>query len=251
MAYQEDNGPPLFTYAMIATYLAVFAAEFAGAGGLDYLMVRPWLLGRGETWRLLSATLMHASVIHLLFNLYWFARFSLVIENWLGPWFALALYVFCAAGSSAAQVLIGTPSLVGASGVVYGFFGFLWVLRRRRDDAASVVDQSTIQYMLAWLVVCFVVNLFGAPIANTAHVVGLGLGRLVGQCFVARRKERPLLVAATLAIGLTLPLLTWQPVWEHTLAYVPVLSRTYRPQPAVEKALDEYRAQHRRPPGLF
>jgi GlpG protein len=239
---------------MLATYVAVFAAEFAMAPGLDYLTITPWQLGRGETWRLLSATLLHGSVIHIAFNLYWFVRFSYVIENWLGPWSALLLYAFCAAGSSAAQVLLGTFSLVGASGVVYGFFGFLWVLRRRRDDAASVVDQSTIQYMLAWLAVCFVVNLFGAPIANTAHVVGLGLGWLVGQVFVARKRDRYVIFAGTLILGLMLPLLTWRPAWQRTLAYVPVLSKRYDPHPLppeLEKAIDEYRAQHRRAPGIF
>src|SRR5438309_598893 len=106
MPYQEDNGPPLFTYAMLATYLAVFAAQFVGANGLTYLEPWPWLLGHGEMWRLITATVMHGSIMHLAFNLIFFLRFCLVIENWLGPWMALLLYALFAAGSCAAQQLI-------------------------------------------------------------------------------------------------------------------------------------------------
>jgi GlpG protein len=250
---------------MLATYVAVFAAEFVGANGLTYLEPWPWLLGRGEMWRLITATLMHGSVLHIAFNLYMFVRFSYVIENWLGPWVNLLLYAVFAAGSSAAQLLISAveyhgpfivySGLVGASGVVYGYFGLLWVLRRRRDDAAEAVSQSTIQYMLAWLAVCFVVNLFGGHIANTAHVAGLGLGWLAGQCFVATRRTRWPIVIGTCIVSCLLPLLTWGPVWHATLAYVPMLNRRFDPDPPPERIRDAYehpdRDTRQQQPGLF
>ncbi len=263
MAYQEDNGPPLFTYATIATYLAVFAAQCVGAGGIDQLEAWPWLLGRGQTWRLMTQTLMHVSVLHLVFNLIMFFRFSLVIENWLGPWVALLLYVFFAAGSSAAQDLISSVAregfskyfvqTMGASGVVYGLFAFLWVMRRRRDDAALVANAQTSQAMFAWLAVCFVINLMGGHIGNTAHIVGGILGWMLGQAVVARRAHRIPIFAGAGALCGMLVVLTLQPVWQRTLAHVPVLRDRYYPHdpPAEVRESYEHPDRKHRTPGLF
>src|SRR5947209_15692821 len=68
MNYQDDNGPPLFTFAMLAAYVAVFAAQCVGASGVGQLEGLPWLVGRGEVWRLITSTLLHGSVLHLAFN---------------------------------------------------------------------------------------------------------------------------------------------------------------------------------------
>ena len=186
MAYQNDNGPPMFTYAMLAAYIGIFAAQSQGAEGVANLQGYSWRLGQGQAWRLITSTMLHGSVIHLAFNAVWFFRFSRVIENWLGPWVMLVMYALFAVGSMGfeAVILQWTPAPpVGASGVVYGLFGFLWVLRRRRDDAAEAVPVSVSQTMLAWLLICVVVNYFGGHIANAAHIVGLLLGG-VSFCFL-------------------------------------------------------------------
>src|SRR4051794_40328822 len=177
MPHHEDPGPPMFTYAMLAVFVAFFAAEFRQSD-LSYFYAFPWRVGDGEFWRLITCTFLHGSVLHILFNAAMFFRFSSVIDNWLGPWGAMALYAFFAVGSSAAQLLVSNGGLIGAPGVVYGLFGFLWVMPRRRDDAAFAADASTVQTMLGWLLVCFVVNLMGGRIGNTAHIVGLALGWL-------------------------------------------------------------------------
>ena len=228
MPHQQDNGPPLFTYAAIAAFIAFFGGQFKHFD-LSKFYAFPWRVAEGEVWRLVTCTFLHGGVIHILFNAVLFVRFSSVIDNWLGPWAALGLYVFFAMSSSAAQLLVSNSGwgVIGASGVVYGLFGFLWVMSRRRDDAADAANRHTIETMFAWLAICAVINYFGGSIGNTAHAMGLLLGWLVGQIFVARAKRRVPLVLITLGVW-ALPVIFIQPgVWERTLGHVPPFSRWY------------------------
>jgi len=240
----------MFTYAMLAVFLAFFAAEYSRSDLADFYAF-PWRIADGEVWRLITCTFLHASVIHIAFNAAMFFRFSRVVDDWLGPWGAMALYAFFAVGSSAAQLLVSKGGMVGASGVVYGLFGFLWVMSRRRDDAALAADPAVVQTMLGWLLVCFVVNQLGGNIGNTAHAVGLALGWLTGQTVVARKTWRVPLALATLA-ACALPIVFCQrAVWEKTLAHVPPFNRYYWLD-----LPDEYRIRAEHPdepqvPGLF
>jgi membrane associated rhomboid family serine protease len=252
MRYQDDNGPPLFTFAMLAVYIAFFGAEYTAAN-LTPFYAFPWRVADGELWRLLTSTFLHGSILHFLFNLYWFFRFADVIDNWLGPWGALLLYAAYGLSSSAAQILVGAGphGAIGASGVVYGLFGFLWVMGRRRDDAFRSAGGQTAQFMLGWVVICAVLNAFGGHIANTAHVWGLLLGWLTGQVFVARKNLRIPLIAAMI-IAWALPIaLVQRPVWERTLGRMPQLNRDTWLNPPQDYRDHFERNAERYPPGFL
>src|SRR2546423_631342 len=200
MRHQEDHGPPMFTYAAMAAFIAFFGAQYKQFD-LSKFYAFPWRIADGELWRLITCTFLHGSIIHIAFNAVLFLRFSTVIDNWLGPWFALFFYVFLALSASAAELLVSPfVILVGASGVVYGLFGFLWVLSRRRDDAAEAANKHIAETLFGWLIICAVINFFDGNIGNTAHVMGLLLGWLVGQIFVARKKWRIPLTLATILV---------------------------------------------------
>src|SRR5215216_2568088 len=111
MPYQEDNGPPLFTLAATATILAFFGAQWTHSD-LSRFFAFPWRVAEGQYWRLITCTFLHGGLMHIAFNLSLFVRFSAVIDNWLGPWVALALYVFVALSSSAAQLLVSPSGVV-------------------------------------------------------------------------------------------------------------------------------------------
>jgi membrane associated rhomboid family serine protease len=226
MRYQDDHGPPMFTYAALAAFIAFFGAQYQHFD-LTRFFAFPWRVADGELWRLITCTFLHGSLMHIAFNLVLFLRFSTVIDNWLGPWAALFLYALLALSSNAAQLLTSPAGVIGASGVVYGLFGFLWVMSRRRDDAADAANLQVVQTMIAWLAICAVINFFGGAIGNTAHVWGLLVGWLIGQTFVARKRWRIPLVLASVVVW-ALPLIFIQrPVWDHTLAHVPPFNRWY------------------------
>jgi len=251
MRYEDDQGPPMFTYAMMAVFIAFFAAQYKDFD-LTRFQAYPWRVADGEVWRLLTATFLHGSIFHILFNIILFFRFSTVVDNWLGPWGALLAYVLFASSSNAMQLLVSNGnSVIGASGVVYGLFGFLWVMSRRRDDAADAASKYIVESLLIWLGICAVINLFGGNIGNAAHIWGLAVGWLAGQAMVARKKRRALFIAA-FVIAWALPIaLSQRPVWERTLAYLPSLGRGYERAVPVEsrKAREDPDRQAR--PGTF
>ena len=224
--HDDDPGPPLFTFAALAAFVAFFGAEYQHFD-LAKFNAYPWRVADGEYWRLVTCTFLHGSIFHILFNVVLFLRFSIVIDNWLGPWTALFLYVFIALSSTAAELLVSPIGMIGASGVVYGLFGFLWVMSRRSDAAAAAANQQIVQTMLAWLGICFLLNYFGANIGNTAHLWGLLIGWLVGQTIVARKHLRIPMALATLLVW-AIPLIFIQrPVWNRTLAHIPPFNNWY------------------------
>ena len=216
----------MFTYAALAAFIAFFGAEYERFD-LSKFYAFPWRVADGEIWRLVTCTFLHAGILHIAFNAILFVRFCTVVDNWLGPWVALVFYVFVSLSSNAVEMLVGKAGVVGASGVVYGLLGFLWVMARRRDDAAEAANGQIVQTMLVWLVMCAVINFFGGSIANAAHVMGLLLGWMVGQTWVARRRWRVPMAVATVVVW-AIPLVFIQrPVWDRTLAYVPPFNRYY------------------------
>ena len=138
------------------------------------------MIGRGEVWRLLTATLPHADFFHLLFNAYWVWTFGSLIELSFGHLATLGIFALIASGSMAAEwaVLRGG---VGLSGVGYGLLGLIYILEQRDRRFADAVDRQTVIIFAAWFVLCIVTTYMGIfPVANIAHGAGWLLGILLG-----------------------------------------------------------------------
>ena len=101
--------------------LAPSAHALLDAGG-DY---GPALL-EGEWWRLFTATLLHAGLLHLAFNLWALWNAGLFAERIFGNAAYLALYVFSGVGASLLSVALRPFAVsVGASGAIFGVYGAL------------------------------------------------------------------------------------------------------------------------------
>ena len=134
----------------------------------------------GEYWRLLTPIFLHFGWLHIAFNSLWVWEIGSRIERRLGSPFLVFLVLVIGLGSNTAQYLYTGPVLFGGmSGVVYGFFGFCWVLSALRPDSGLALPQGILIFMLVWLVFCMVGPtelLSSGSVANAAHVVGLLLG---------------------------------------------------------------------------
>ena len=77
----------------------------------------------GELWRLLTPALLHASVPHILFNMYALVVFGVGLERNFGHWRYLTLYVLGAFTGNVLSFLLSSGFSVGASTAIFGLIG--------------------------------------------------------------------------------------------------------------------------------
>lgn len=153
-AIATPQAHPLFTYALLAALVAIFACEravdynsgpFANVGRvtLDVLggVNKAQIFQDGQIWRLCAGALLHANILHLLLNcgVLWFA--SGTLEKLIGWRWTSALFAFAAVCGSIVSALAHpiTTVSVGASGAIMGELGALIVLAGRiRAQTESV-----------------------------------------------------------------------------------------------------------------
>jgi membrane associated rhomboid family serine protease len=170
----------IVTKAIVAVTVAAFLVQVAQSPGglrnpLGGELVQDWVLygpavAAGDWWRLVTASLLHANVIHIGLNMLMLWWFGQALEATLGRGRFLGIYVAAIlAGSAGALLLSPTEPTVGASGGVFGVLGAGLVLERRN---INVFGGS------ALLIVLF--NLGFTFIHPTSISVGGHLGGLAG-----------------------------------------------------------------------
>jgi membrane associated rhomboid family serine protease len=135
------------TLALIAINVVVYLITATQGGGLNNpageLFFDGALIGaavqQGDWYRLVTAAFLHASLIHLLFNmaaLWWVG--SVVEENLGTARYLLVYFASGLAGSAGALLLSGPLAVtIGASGAVYGIFGALLILEYMRTGSLA------------------------------------------------------------------------------------------------------------------
>jgi GlpG protein len=147
----------------------------------------------GEVWRLFSPILMHASFLHILFNMAWLWILGAQIEQRAGKLRILFLILIVAVVSNTAQYLVGGPFFFGFSGVIVGMVGFIWVRQKLAPWEGYPLNRATVIFILLFVLAMFVLEIIAVTmqflgitdlspnIANTAHIVGGLTGMLIGR----------------------------------------------------------------------
>lgn len=155
----------------------------------------PWFekIKLGEFWRLFTPALIHANLLHILFNLLWFWMLGKEIEKTLGPNRFVVLILIIAIGSNTLQYLMTGFEFLGLSGVVAGLLFFIGERQRIAPWEGYTLQKSVYYFLLIYIFglaalqsLSFLLALFHLPtiplsIANTAHVSGAAIGFLLGR----------------------------------------------------------------------
>lgn len=169
------------TRVLIGINVLIYVAQVAESGSLSgvggELFQQGALFGPavadGDWWRIVTTGFLHASPIHILFNmlmLWWFGR---ALESLIGSRRYLALYVISLlAGSAGALLLSPTTPVVGASGAVFGILGAGLVLERR---GINVFGGAAFMIVVLNVAIGFIIP----RISIGAHLGGLVGGALV------------------------------------------------------------------------
>jgi len=192
------------TYVLIALNVAAYLVEIAGSGGglspgnssilLDFGLFGPFVAD-GEWYRLLTSGFLHASIIHLGFNMFALYFLGRILEPGIGTARFVALYLASLFAGAFGALLLSPDSLtIGASGAVFGIFGATFAIARQRR----------IEGLASSIGIVLLLNLaitFGNPeISIGGHLGGLAGGLLCAAVIVAG--ERNMLGRRKLAIEL-------------------------------------------------
>ncbi len=184
-----------------AIYLAVWILDAGwvrpatGHEGLAFVVgakINP-LVWQGQWWRLISCTLLHGNLLHLLFNGYAVFILGPLIERFYGPQRFFLLYTLSAVAASAASLWFTAIPSVGASGAIFGLLGALVVFGLKfRRQVPPRVAKAFGYGLVPWVVINLIIGLLpGLPIDNAAHVGGLVAGILIALVMSSELMGRP------------------------------------------------------------
>lgn len=148
---------------------------------------------KGQIWRLITPIFLHGDTYHLAFNMLGLFFLGSAIERLQGSAFMAFLLLASGIFGGLVQVflppeeffervapmltgLAGTPFSIGASGAVYGLFGYLWVRPLLSPSYPIRMMPNNILIMMGWLVFCI---FFVERIANGAHIGVLVAGVVI------------------------------------------------------------------------
>jgi len=184
---------PNVTYTIMGITIAVYLLQMAS----DLILQTdvPLALGAkandliraGQIWRFLTPVLLHASVPHILFNMYALLSFGTSLERHFGHRRFLLLYGLSAFTGNVMSFLLSSGYSVGASTAIFGLVGAEGVLLYQNRRLLGN------QFRRAIGNVAFIVGInlllgLSPGIDNWGHVGGL-LGGLMFTWFAGPRWE--------------------------------------------------------------
>jgi membrane associated rhomboid family serine protease len=171
----------LVTKTLVAINIAVYIITVAQGSGLNSpggTLFDKWLLygpavANGDWWRLITSAFLHASILHIAFNMYFLWFVGSAVEQALGRGRFLLIYIVSGlAGAAGALVYSGQGArTVGASGAIFGILGAALVLERQRN---YVLGGSALALVVINLVLSFAIS----GISIGGHIGGLLGGAL-------------------------------------------------------------------------
>jgi len=206
------------TLTLIAINVGMFlvtavSAAMGGASPLDNynspvfteLAQVPAYVAAGEWWRLITAAFLHVGLLHLGFNMLALLVFGSELEQMLGRWRYLGLYLVSALGGATAIQLFGAPggAVAGASTAIYGLLGGLGVL--------MIVRRQNLRGLLTLLAINLFIS-FLPGVSLIGHLGGFFAGMLTAGILVAARTRPALQIlgVAVLVVVLTVVAVTAQ-----------------------------------------
>jgi len=211
-AAQSDK--PLVTYGLvIVTSVFYLIGLIPGVGAaVRSALVFYAPLAYTEPWRLVTVTLVHTSIWHIVLNMLALWALGRSLEPLLGRGRFLTLYLLSALGGSVLTALLAPTSVVaGASGAVWGLLGAMFVIGRHIGaNVTAIAVLLGLNLLITFLP--------GSNIAWQAHIGGGLVGALIGFIFARTRAIRQrrtqiwllVAVAAGLLALLAVPLLVYR-----------------------------------------
>jgi len=200
---------PLITYTLVAINVLVFIYQMSlGSGVRDFIfsygVIPVNILGGSDWYTLLTSMFMHGGFWHILGNMLYLWIFGDNVEDALGKFWFIVMYLLAGIVGSVAHILVSPNSAIptiGASGAVSGVLGCYLVLYPRAKVLALVPIIFFIRFMMlpAYIFLGFWIFLQmiygfgsfggGTGVAYFAHIGGFVVGIIFGLLFKKKQKK--------------------------------------------------------------
>jgi len=193
------------TVTLVAINIAVYMITvFQGAGIgrpggslFDNGSLVGVLVADGEWWRLVTAMFLHASVLHIAFNMFALYWLGTIVEEAIGTRRFLLVYFASGLAGSAGALVFSSPFAVtvGASGAIFGTMGALLVLEYM--TTGSFAGQA-----MGLIVINMVITFTIPNISVGGHLGGLIGGIAATYVLMRTRHTRPSWIGPALVAGI-------------------------------------------------
>ncbi len=175
--------PPYVSYAIIGICIAVYLVQLATQQWLGYDWPAEWgakinqSIVRGELWRLFTPMFLHASILHIGFNMYALVNIGPGLERHYGHGRFLALFLLGGFSGNVFSFLLTSSASLGSSTAIFGLLGAEGVLLYQNRRMFGGVAQRALGNVILIAVVNLIIGT-SPGIDNWGHVGGLIGGTL-------------------------------------------------------------------------
>ena len=181
--HRARHGNAPITKALIAINVAIYLITASQGGGPQRPRreplpsssdpLRALVVAHGGWYRLVTAMFLHASIVHIGFNMFALWVIGTPVEQYLGTARYIGLYFVSGLAGSAGALLSAphTPSL-GASGAVFGVLGAMMILEWQ-------ITGRLAGNAMTWIVINLVISFAVPGISWGGHIGGLIGGILI------------------------------------------------------------------------
>ncbi|WJX68315.1 hypothetical protein P8452_52695 [Trifolium repens] len=162
-----------WTNILLAANVLFYIAQLATHGKLlSWGAKVNSLIDKGQLWRLVTSSFLHANIGHLMVNCYSLNSVGPTVERFSGPRRYLAVYFVSSIASAAMSYWFCKMPAVGASGAIFGLVGSVAVFVLRHKDIVGG-GKKDLQHIAQVIALNMVIGLSSTGIDNWGHFGGL------------------------------------------------------------------------------
>ena len=176
---------PLLIYSCITIFIIMIFNNVHvmypdGRDLIDFGSIHGNSIENGEWWRLITGIFLHAGIWHLVLNMVHIFLLGGSFEEVIGKF--KFLLVFMITGVLASYISFScniSVNSVGASGAIFGLYGFILTLFLTKDKITQSMN-FVLPTIIALASINLILGLFEGSVDNAAHIGGFVSGVILG-----------------------------------------------------------------------
>ncbi len=136
----------------------------------------PYIFGRGEWWRLITAGFLHGGLLHILMNSWVLFDLGPQVNEAFGTPRFLSIYLISSVTGFLASLYFSPAVSIGASAALCGLIGAMIALGTRDRSAWGAAIR---RHYIQWMIYLVIFGLVIPQVDNAAHLGGLAGGFMI------------------------------------------------------------------------